>query len=361
MKKDSHLFMATGGTGGHIFPSIATAEYLQTNNQKFSISYDQRCANLFPDNFAPIEKLILRDCQPCRNMLILLKNFFFIYLNCCVALIYFFRKRPKAILAFGSYAVFPILLAGTILRIPIFLHEQNTVLGSVNRLFLPVAKKIFLSSPIQTIASEKAIITGLPIREEILSKTLHTSATRNKKFKLAVIGGSQGAAIFCKIIPQAIYLLPLRYQSKIELQMQVRQELSPGISKILKNTKCSYEIKPFMDNISEIYQNSDLLVTRAGASTLAEIATIKQAAIIVPLPSAKNNHQYLNAKSIVAESALIMQKQEHFTPDWLKNMLMDFIDNPHKIKQIKESFKKKNIIHRQAVANIYTIIDRSFS
>ena len=99
MKKTKHLFLATGGTGGHVFPAIATAEYLQANDCKVGISFDQRCAHLFPKDFIPTDKLILNNNKSGKNITALLKNFFYIYSNCYKAIFHFVRKRPTAILA----------------------------------------------------------------------------------------------------------------------------------------------------------------------------------------------------------------------------------------------------------------------
>ena len=361
MKTLTYLFLATGGTGGHVFPALAVAEELQFNTCKVGISFDQRCGHLFPQNFTPAKQLVLYNTLKSENITSWIKNLIYFSFNCYKVLSHFIRKKPQAILAFGSYAVLPVLLAAVILRVPIFLHEQNTVLGRVNSLFSSVAKKLFLSFRIQSGPLKGSIVSGLPIRKEILNIQRKFKSAKSQIFKLTVIGGSQGAAIFCKIIPKAISLLPSKYWTKIELCMQIQSKFYSDISKILKKTKCTYKLEPFIHNIADVYDNSDLIITRAGASSLAEICTVKQAAIIIPLPSAKDNHQFLNAQEIISESSLILREQSHFTEIWLRDTLIEFIDNNKKVTQINNSFKAVHMIHSEAVAKIIQIITHTIS
>lgn len=330
MKQKLDIFLATGGTGGHIFPAQSVAECLIYYRHNIMISYDKRCLHLISESLQSLPCLLLENSSNDKTFRSLLKNCFYTILNCYRVIRLFLSRRPKIVIAFGSYATFPPLFAAVLLRIPFFLHEQNTTLGSVNKLFLPFAQKIFLSFPLKDPVNVPFILTGLPIRKDVLasaSKKNTRDFAKDGKLHLTVIGGSQGAKVLCQVVSEAINLLPIIVQKKILLEMQIRKELLSELLLALDKTKCTYELNNFIDDIGRSYKNADIIITRAGASSIAEIMSVGQSAIIVPLPSSKANHQYLNALDTAkAGNNLMMREQKIFSALWLKDRLLSLIE-----------------------------------
>ena len=352
MNKKIDFFIATGGTGGHVFPAEAIIAHLQSHKYYLGLSYDERCTKIINQKLYSLPQIILFNSKHINNPYSILINILYICFNCYKVLWFFINARPKAIIGFGGYATFIPLLIGIFLRIPIFLHEQNTVLGNVIRFYTPFAKKVFLSFPLtkkQKINS-KFITIGLPIRREI--RLMHKIACKKQyQLYLAIIGGSQGTTVFNHIVPQAIALLPLTYQKRIKLNMQIHQKFIIQLIFTGQNIKYNLKRSNSEKYIKTIYTKSDLIITRAGGSILAEIISVKQSAIIVPLPTAKKNHQYFNAQKVIGSNLLIMQEQKYFTPLWLKKHIVKFMNNPNDVLYVKQSCHK-DPLHKKSTHEI---------
>jgi UDP-N-acetylglucosamine--N-acetylmuramyl-(pentapeptide) pyrophosphoryl-undecaprenol N-acetylglucosamine transferase len=362
-KKNKNLIvLSTGGTGGHIFPAQAIAEKLQSPKTDLQLICDERTLPFLNGIFLKIKIHIITSSIPRKSIvskLITLSKLMFSTLKVLHILM---KNRPKLIVSFGGYTSIPASLSAIILRIPLILHEQNSLLGQINRIFLPFARKLLTSFPntqkINNKYKDKVLLTGLPLRNKITTFTHQSPAMgSNKTLKILVIGGSQGAKLFSDVIPNAIYSLDKTLQERIEITHQVRNNLLYSTEEVYKKTNCSYTVKSFFKNIFELYQKNDLIIIRAGASSIAELITFKKAAIVIPFAKAKNNHQYYNAKFLTEISGAIMQEEQSFNSNWLACQLKKALDNPKKFKNIEGSYNNKyTSLHINAAANIAELI-----
>ena len=365
MRTESEKFivLTAGGTGGHIFPAQAIADKLKANDYKLHLICDKRVLPLLAGSFLKIKKSVIVSPIPGLSIFSKFITISALLFGTLKILWIFLKDRPKLVLSFGGYPTLPAILSAIILRIPLILHEQNSVLGQINRLFLPYAHKLFTSFPhtrkIKSRYKNKVILTGLPLREKIIESIKKPNAKGNNNFfKIMVIGGSQGAKLFSDVIPNTILSIDKDLQNKIRITQQVRSNLIENATKIYKKTHCTYRIEPFFKNIHELYQEHNLIITRAGASSVAELFSFQKASIIVPLGKAKDNHQYYNAKFLGNNSKNIVIKENDINTDWLSNCLKTFLINPEKIQDMKVAYNRGYfLVHLNASNTIFKLLN----
>lgn len=310
MNNPKRILLAAGGTGGHFFPALATASALDKKGYEVHLSTDKRCMKFIPIesniNFKIID-LYIRSGSKIALMLLPFK----ITIAFIKALIYVKRLRPSVIIGFGGYPSFPTLLASRVLSVPIILHEQNRFLGKVNRFFASKAELVAFSyasnknNSDETISasanSETAIkseYVGDIVREDIKSIKLANDFT-HKPIRILIFGGSQGARIFSRTVPAALSLVKDKHpEFTCIITQQASMDDQQQIAEHYKSLGFEHNISDFFYNMNELYQQTDLVIARAGASTIAELSAIGLPAIFIPLPSAAENHQYENAKFI---------------------------------------------------------------
>lgn len=305
-----NIILATGGTGGHIFPALALKQELEAKNynviltgdskfQKYQ-EFDNKHIHIPSANFSNKSILaILKSCMILAKGL--LKSIWLIY-----------NVKPDILIGFGGYASYPIILAAALMRKKIILHEANTVIGKANKMMLWKAE--FLTTGFKTIKNipdkylNKIIFTGNPIRTNIIT----SSESIKDKFCILVIGGSQGAKIFSKMIPDMIVNLPQNIKEKLHIIQQVREEDIELIKTRYSKENISYEIKDFFNDMEKKFALANLAIVRAGASTISELIHVRLPAIFIPYPTSADGHQYYNAKELVDNKAgwLIEENKE---------------------------------------------------
>ena len=296
--KSKLVFLATGGTGGHIFPALALKEVLESHGFKVRVLADAKFAKYHPfdQEHLLIPAANFANKSPIKiiaSLLTLAKGFI-------KALCYVVKESPDLIIGFGGYATYPTMLAAIISGKKVILHEANSVVGKVNRLLLWKAK--YLATGFQSIKGvaakyrDKVIYTGNPVRSEITASPLKIQEGR---LSILIIGGSQGAKVFSSIIPEVILNLPKEMQKKLFICQQVREEDVESIKNKYAQAGIAGEIQSFFNDMNEKLAQADLVIARAGASTIAELIEVGRPAIFIPYPSAADNHQYYNAKAIV--------------------------------------------------------------
>jgi len=313
--KNNSVVIAAGGTGGHIFPAQALAETLVEQKIPFTFICDERTEKFLqePLKSAKIFKISATKISgnPFRKILALIKLLF----STLSVLFFLLKNRPTKIIGFGGYPSFPSLLAGFLLFIPIYIHEQNSVLGRVNKLFTPLCKKIFITFPftkgLKSKYTTKVIVIGNLTRSAIVPKEL--KKIPNKPFTILVIGGSQGARSISTIIPEAIASLPEATQKNLKIYQQCREENLEEANNTFRSFKGQFTVKTFYQNIGELMNEADLIVSRAGASSIAEIITMSKASILIPYPHATDDHQYHNAKFLADNDSCILMKESDLT------------------------------------------------
>ena len=237
------------------------------------------------------------------------------------------RIRPAAAVGFGGYPSVPPLVASGRLGIPSVLHEQNAVLGRANRMLARRASAIATSFPeTARIPRDRAgLVTcvGNPVRAAIaaLRGTPFAPPGQDGPFRLLVTGGSQGARIFAEVVPEAIAALPQTLRRRIEVSQQCRPEDLADVERHYAEAGVDARLAPFFDDMPARLGAAHLVVCRAGASTIAELAAAGRPAILVPLPIAADDHQSANGRALVAADAAIMIAQEEFTAERLAREL----------------------------------------
>ncbi|WP_236870267.1 UDP-N-acetylglucosamine--N-acetylmuramyl-(pentapeptide) pyrophosphoryl-undecaprenol N-acetylglucosamine transferase [Candidatus Bandiella numerosa] len=342
------IIISAGGTGGHVFPAQAVAEKLHKEGYKLHLVCDERALKYCDGVFGDIEKTVIFSTSPRQNLSNRVLNLSLLLISTLKIMYKFCFKRPKVIISFGGYPAFPASLCAIIFGIPLFLHEQNSVLGQINRIFLPFADKLLISFPdvkkIKDKYRKKVILTGLPIRENLIKVLPEYNAKARRKItnlRILVIGGSQGAKLFSDVVPEAILNLEKSLQSMVHITHQVRKEYLDDTVDIYSKTNCKSNVKVFFDNIEELYNKHDLIISRAGASSVVEVLLFQKAAILIPFAKAKDNHQLYNAKYLSENSKVIMKEEGQFSAKWLASYIKDCIENPESIYEMEKSYKNQ--------------------
>ncbi|MFQ3306965.1 MAG: UDP-N-acetylglucosamine--N-acetylmuramyl-(pentapeptide) pyrophosphoryl-undecaprenol N-acetylglucosamine transferase [Candidatus Midichloriaceae bacterium] len=347
--------IATGGTGGHIFPAQAMAEKCIDSNHDVCLICDQRSMPFLDGVFIEVKKQILNVPRSKIKILNILFKYFYLFSNTLLMIVYFVNNRPNQVIAFGGYASFPACLSAVLLKIPLLLHEQNSVLGKINRLFLPFAKNVYTSfyntKKINEKYKGKVMFIGFPIRKKILSslKKSKLQQKQKKSLNILVIGGSQGTKLFSDIIPKVIHSLDKKLQEKIHITHQIRDDFIDDANDIYAKTNCSYKISAFFHNMEDLYLSHDLVIARAGASTVVELMIYKKPAILIPLSHSADNHQYDNAKYLKDNCKITLLKEEVFNAKNLKEILDEFLNKPQLLKEAEVSYGDLGDVHINAL------------
>ena len=245
--------------------------------------------------------------------------------------------RPAVVVGFGGYPSFPPLLVARMRGIPTLLHEQNAVLGRANRMLAKRVSAIATSFPtvkhLDGQAAAKAVYTGNPVRDVVraaaTSYTIHEYATRHgPDFRLLVFGGSQGARFFSDVMPKAISLLDESDRRRIAIVQQCRPEDVDATAAAYASDNVRAELKPFFADLPELMGKADLVIGRAGASTVAELTVIGRPSILVPLPHAIDNDQLNNAMRLAEAGAAWCVEQKDATPERLSRNIADCMADP---------------------------------
>ncbi|MDQ8934245.1 undecaprenyldiphospho-muramoylpentapeptide beta-N-acetylglucosaminyltransferase [Acinetobacter rudis] len=332
-KASRHVMMMAAGTGGHVFPALAVAKQLQQQGHQVSwLATPAGMENrLLKQHDIPIYQI---DIQGVRGNGILRKLLapFKVLAATLSAMRYMKQLKVDAVAGFGGYVAGPGGLAAKILGIPILIHEQNAVAGFTNTQLSRIAKTVCQAFPDTFAQSEKVQTTGNPVRQDILALSKPEQRYQQREvaqqaLKVLIVGGSLGAQALNKCVPLALKQLsvPLDVfhqcgQNKQEETLAVYQG-APAHLKV--------EVQPFIEDMAKAYAEADLIICRAGALTVTEVATAGVAAIFVPLPSAVDDHQTANARFLERLGAAKICPQASMTPDSLKEMLIPLMQRQH--------------------------------
>ena len=350
MQRNNNICISAGGTGGHIFPAVALAERMLKFGWDVDFVTDERGVGFLKPVSKSISVKVIQVKQ-IKNFNILswyrfLVKTFLAVVSCYISFRY---KKPNVVVGFGGYSSLPICISAIVSRVPLVLHEQNSVVGRVNKFFLSKSKCMAFGFPplidrqdvlkiedqsfndlataIRKMEKKKPILVyiGNPVRAEILNRknSIYTPPG-DWPVAIFIVGGSQSADIFGHIVPKSLLQLPEKLRLRLRVYFQVRKELKETVILELQNAGVRFEVSEFFDDISEKIANSQLIISRAGASTLSEIAIIGRPSILVPLPTAKDDHQNKNALAMEAAGASIIIRQEDFSPDNLSKELEKF-------------------------------------
>jgi UDP-N-acetylglucosamine--N-acetylmuramyl-(pentapeptide) pyrophosphoryl-undecaprenol N-acetylglucosamine transferase len=312
------LVMA-GGTGGHIFPGLAVAQALR--DQGWQVHWlgapDSMESRLVPPRGFAFEAVAFSGVRGKGLLTLTLLPLRLLRALVQSALV-LRRVRPDVVLGFGGYISLPAGLMAALLRIPLVLHEQNSVAGAANRLLARLARRVFCAFPD---ALPGALYVGNPLRTEFLQQAAPEErfAGRSGPLQLLVVGGSLGARALNTVVPQALALIPLSHRPVVLHQSGEKQLMELRANYAAAGVEAT--VTPFIDNTAQAYAKADLVLCRAGASTVNEIAAVGAAALFVPFPSAVDDHQTYNARFLVDQGAGWLAPQAALTPSFLAGWL----------------------------------------
>lgn len=336
MKK---ILLSTGGTGGHVFPAISLAEELKTRGYEIHLISDLRGQKYLNSDLNTDLNIIIHiiDIHISKaNIIKFVKSVLQLVNAIFKSIFLIYKIKPDIVIGFGGYPTFAPLLASTILNVPIVLYEQNSFIGKSNRIFARFAKKIALSYK-QTINvcdkySDKLILTGDIVRGNIKSLKPKNDF-RNDDFNILIFGGSQGAKIFSTLVPESIRLLLINHPNlNISITQQVSKTEQEEVEKFYKELGIKYEISEFFHDIYKKYEKAQLVISRSGASTIAELTYIGLPAIFIPYPCSAENHQLHNAMQLSALDASWYFEQEKVNPIKLSEKIFELATNRKLLK-----------------------------
>ena len=343
--------IAAGGSGGHIFPAVALAQRLTVDNADieilFVISKSQIDMKLIEKKGFNIEILNI-DTIFSKRILKNLISFVKLILGFFKSIVIILNFEPDLVVGFGGYVSFPILIAASLLRRKTLIHEQNIKPGRSNGFLSEFVDKIAISfeKTGKYLRRKNYILTGNPLREELLKIDRQSALKRlqipNQRFKILVLGGSQGSHSINLLILDAMNDLGSDLKDKIHLIHLTGKADFEFVRKNYDKFNINANVYPFLDSIEDAYAVSDLVVSRSGATTCSELTNFKLPAILIPYPYA-GKHQSLNANLFKEVGCCIVREENELNKDELKNLLVELFENRELLKKMSDCYDKLTI------------------
>lgn len=313
-----HYVLAAGGTGGHILPAFALAIELERRGHHVALVTDERGSRI-PGKPASLTAHVLPAGRLGRNPITALKGLRAIWEGRRMALRLFDSFQPTVVVGFGGYPALPALLAAQKAGIATVIHEQNAVLGRVNRYLAKKVNAIATSyrqvDRLDPKLSEKVHLVGNPVRPEVLALRDQPFPPLGEDglFRVLVTGGSQGASILAETVPDGLAMLPPNLRHRLQVTQQCRPEDIEGVRARYAGHEIPAELGTYFEDMASRLADAHLFIGRAGASTIAELTAAGRPAILVPLPIATDDHQAANTREIVAAGGARAIRQTGFS------------------------------------------------
>ena len=329
-----HYVLAAGGTGGHLIPAFALATELEQRGHHVALITDARGAQI-PGKPAALTAHVLPAGRfQGKNPLSWIKAFKAILEGRSMALRLFDSFQPSAVVGFGGYPALPALLAATSAKVPTLIHEQNAVLGRVNRLLAGRVNAIATAyGEIDRLADKhmsKVHLVGNPVREDLL--TLRDQPfppfSADGLLRVLVTGGSQGATVLSEVVPDGLAMLPPALRTRLQVTQQCRAEDIEAVRARYAGHDIPAELGTYFEDMAERLADAHLFVGRAGASTIAELTAVGRPAILIPLPIATDDHQAANCREVVKAGGARAIRQHKFTPAELAKQIQAIAQSP---------------------------------
>ena len=334
---NKNLLISTGGSGGHVVPATIFYEHLKKDFEVYLTS-DERGAKFL--NTKKYNVKIINTPKLSNNLFLLIVQFFLIVYLIVKSLFFLKKKNINILISTGGYMSLPLCIASKMLNIKIFLFEPNMVLGRGNKLFLKFCEKIFCySDKIKNFPNKftnKIMLINTLIRKEFYS--INSNQDINKVVNLLIIGGSQGAELFDAKVKNSVVKLSSKYKLKVFQQTNVTNY--KNLRNFYYNNNIENELFDYKDNIVEFMSKSNICLTRAGASTLAELTFLNIPYLTIPLHLAKDDHQFQNALFYKNMNCCWILKQDDLSDDNLFDSLSNIIKDNEDYMIKKRNMKK---------------------
>lgn len=353
------VVLAAGGTGGHIFPAQALAEELTARGVRVVLVTDRRFAN-YVKGLDGVEIKMIRSGSMSGGLIRRGLNALNILIGIWQARNILKSLKPVAVVGFGGYPSFPTVLAATLLGCNSIIHEQNSVLGRANRVLAhrvsTIATSFASTSHVPEKAQGKMQFTGNPVRLGIraLHDVPYPQLLEDGKINVLVMGGSQGATVFSKIVPEAMRLLPASSRARIRLDQQCREADIEAVRAAYDAMGVNVNLATFFRDVPTRLAAAHLVITRSGASTVAELLTAGRPAILVPYPRAMDDHQTFNANTVEDAGGGWLMPETGFTAEALCSKLEHFLNLPSALETAAE--KSRRAGHPDAARKLAALV-----
>jgi UDP-N-acetylglucosamine--N-acetylmuramyl-(pentapeptide) pyrophosphoryl-undecaprenol N-acetylglucosamine transferase len=336
------ILLAAGGTGGHLFPAAALASALARRGAEVELATDSRALKFGADFPARAIHAFPSATTTEAGALAKARATLTLGAGLAAAAVKLNRIKPRAVVGFGGYPTVPPLLAAWLLRIPSVLHEQNAVMGRANRFLSPRVNLVACGFPgLKGVGPAKARVTGNPVRPSVIAAAAirYPEPIGRQRLNVLVTGGSQGARVMADVVPAALALLSADERQLIRLTQQARGEDSARVAGACARMNFPVEISEFFSDLPARMAGAHLIIGRAGASTVSELAVIGRASVLVPFPHALDQDQAANAAALARSGGAIVAPQNEFTPERLAAILRDALAAPAKLKAMAAAAK----------------------
>jgi UDP-N-acetylglucosamine--N-acetylmuramyl-(pentapeptide) pyrophosphoryl-undecaprenol N-acetylglucosamine transferase len=335
------MLIAGGGTGGHLYPGVALAEEVTTRQKGNEVLFvgTQRGieARVVPELGYSIEYIDVAGLKG-RGLLGLISGFLRLPRALFQSLSILKRFNPDVAIGVGGYASGPVILAAWLTRRPIAILEQNTVPGVTNRVLARFAGAVYVTfeSSRSFFPDRKVMALGNPIRRQLLDNFLSSKVPTNDRFNVLVLGGSQGAhTLNLRMVEAAGHLGEKK--DRLSIVHQTGQADEEIVKKGYAELGIDVDVRAFIDDVSSAYRRADLVICRAGATTLAEVMVAKKASILIPYPYAADNHQELNARAMVEAGASLMVLERDLDGQRLAAEILGLEKEPDRIARMEQA------------------------
>ncbi len=335
---DGPIMIMAGGTGGHVFPGLAVAEEIRSRSGSVVWMGTRKGleARLVPDAGIEVEWISVSGVRG-RGVFAWLLAPFRLVLAIFLAFIMLRRRRPAVVLGLGGFVSGPGGIAAWLSGRPLLVHEQNAIPGTTNRILASLAQRVFEAFPQSFPATVQAELIGNPVRREILNLPMPVDRIKARKdslFRVLVLGGSQGARVLNRRVPEALAKLP------DDLEFDIWHQAGRGLEearKVYAEFEVEARLDSFVEDMASAYGWADLVICRAGALTIAELAAVGLGAILVPYPHAIDDHQTHNARSFASRGAGIVIPESELTPERLARELVKLGEDRKNLVQLGQS------------------------
>jgi len=341
------ILLAAGGTGGHLFPAQALAHALRARGLEVELVTDERALRYGGEFPARATHTIAAATPRGGSVPDKARAIATLGVGTLQAFLLLMRMRPLAVVGFGGYPSVPPLFSASLLRIPTVLHEANAVMGRANSFLAGRVDMIAAGFPLAGVAgalADKIVVTGNPLRPAALAAAAQPYPDfADGKLRLLVTGGSQGARVMADIVPPALESLPEELRERIELTQQTREEDLARVATAYARAGVVAQIAPFFADLPERIAAAHLVIARAGASTVTELAVIGRPSILAPLPHALDQDQAANAAVLAKSGAAEVVRQADFTPQWLAARIVELAANPQELQRRAQAAKSVGV------------------
>ncbi|MGZ8189952.1 MAG: undecaprenyldiphospho-muramoylpentapeptide beta-N-acetylglucosaminyltransferase [Methylococcaceae bacterium] len=312
------IVIMAGGTGGHVFPALAVAQLLMEKGWQVSWLGTQKGleSRVIPEHGIDMDWLSVAGVRG-KGLMAKIKALFMLFKACSQAKTILRQRKPDVVLGMGGFVAGPGGLMAKLLGIPLVIHEQNRVPGTTNKLLAKMANQVLEAFPGSFKKAVKAKCTGNPLRKQFLNLPETSNKQVHKKFRILVVGGSQGAQILNEVVPDAIAEL-----KQVQVRHQTGAVMHEQVAARYKTLGVDAEVNAFIEDMTSAYQWADLVICRAGAMTVSEVSAVGVPAIFIPLPGAIDDHQTANARYLTDAGAAVMLAQKDLNVTTLLENIM---------------------------------------